>query len=606
MLKSTGLVLGALLVLPLSAPAVTAAEISWRVVAPFRLFPEKNHDVALRRFVVAPAAALSPVLTSEKILSDPHSGDIWALRQKGNHYFETRWDRTARRPLDELIAPRSYKVRAVFKDEGAAASCTWTFRDEVSGKTTTTSAPCRREIEIEVAAKGNENGGVLAVRPAGASADAASARVHVKDLLIVGLGDSFSSGEGNPDEPASYDPEKEAQGERVRLNQGPARWLDRQCHRSLYSHQARAAMQLAVGDPHMAVSFFSYACSGATIMKGLLGSYKGVDQTDAPAPDADRSQIDMLVSHLCTGKITEVRLAERDSEGKRVRHLACETGADKRPRFKRQIDYLVMSVGGNDAGFAKVIASLILEKSDIRGILADLIGYTLTPAEAYARLETRALDHDYRLLRRVVAEAIQPRRTFILTYPNPFIGEDGELCGSRGTDILALKAIGKLARIDPEETESAYEKLLKPLNDKIRLQATGDRPWRVVDAPAAYGSKGVKDSHGWCASHDPAGPGIERLDQLVKGSNGWVPYSPLQLQPYTLQQRWMRTPNDAQLFTNLLRGVQYLVRDDLSPRLQKALLVSINGAFHPNALGQAAMADALLSALIAEEAASPR
>ncbi len=56
--------------------------------------------------------------------------------------------------------------------------------------------------------------------------------VKVNDLFIVSIGDSYGSGEGNPDIPQKYD----AYG----FVSAGAKWQDKQCHRSAYAGAARA------------------------------------------------------------------------------------------------------------------------------------------------------------------------------------------------------------------------------------------------------------------------------------------------------------------------------------------------------------------------------
>ena len=85
---------------------------------------------------------------------------------------------------------------------------------------------------------------------------------EVKSRVVVGLGDSYASGEGNPDYPANFSKGSTlADSLRPQPSSGPA-WLDPACHRSVYSHQQRIAMQLAAENPHAVVSFLGYACSG--------------------------------------------------------------------------------------------------------------------------------------------------------------------------------------------------------------------------------------------------------------------------------------------------------------------------------------------------------
>jgi RES domain-containing protein len=89
----------------------------------------------------------------------------------------------------------------------------------------------------------------------------------LKDFLIVSMGDSLASGEGNPDVRGDYDPV------------GPdrlARWKDKRCHRSALSGPALAARAIEKADPHSSVSFISVACSGARIPHVSHWTYEGI------------------------------------------------------------------------------------------------------------------------------------------------------------------------------------------------------------------------------------------------------------------------------------------------------------------------------------------
>lgn len=132
----------------------------------------------------------------------------------------------------------------------------------------------------------------------------AETTVVVKDFLIVSIGDSFASGEGNPDI------------ERHGLKK--AVWVDGPCHRSASAGPAVAAMRIERDDPHTSVTFISLACSGAEMPSGVLG----VQQKGAVAV---RPQLDELV---------------RTVNG-------------------RPIDALVISVGGNDAHFGDLVLRAI-------------------------------------------------------------------------------------------------------------------------------------------------------------------------------------------------------------------------------------------------------
>ena len=60
----------------------------------------------------------------------------------------------------------------------------------------------------------------------------------IRDLLIVGLGDSTASGEGNPDHGVAF-----------------VRWQDRRCHRSAKGFEAQVAARLEAASPRTSVTF---------------------------------------------------------------------------------------------------------------------------------------------------------------------------------------------------------------------------------------------------------------------------------------------------------------------------------------------------------------
>jgi hypothetical protein len=111
-----------------------------------------------------------------------------------------------------------------------------------------------------------------------ASADAGTRRL--RDVVIVALGDSYVSGEGNPEEPKRVSVDED--GRIVFLK---ARWTDKQCHRSRASWAMRAAQRFE--DSNTAVTFLNYGCSGATTSDVMFGGYDGIqpvgDDRELPA-----------------------------------------------------------------------------------------------------------------------------------------------------------------------------------------------------------------------------------------------------------------------------------------------------------------------------------
>src|SRR5262249_57247065 len=142
----------------------------------------------------------------------------------------------------------------------------------------------------------------------------------ITDLVSSGMGVTFASGEGNADVPVRFSPERTTDygfgsnktpltgyparigdwkeiGDRKFIEEN-ARWQDQACHRSLYSHQLRAALQLAVEDPHRAVTFVGFACSGAETTFGLFLEYKGNEWVPNPP---DLPQISAIAEAQCEG-----------------------------------------------------------------------------------------------------------------------------------------------------------------------------------------------------------------------------------------------------------------------------------------------------------------
>jgi Tol biopolymer transport system component len=133
--------------------------------------------------------------------------------------------------------------------------------------------------------------------------------VVVQDWLVVSIGDSVASGEGNPDTPVV------------------ATWQNRQCHRSALAGPARAALALEEYDRRTSVTFIHLACSGATTLEGLLGPYAG-QEPGTPLPP-------------------QVEELERLAGG-------------------REVDAVLVSIGANDVHFSEIVV-MCLEQRNCAG-----------------------------------------------------------------------------------------------------------------------------------------------------------------------------------------------------------------------------------------------
>jgi len=128
----------------------------------------------------------------------------------------------------------------------------------------------------------------------------ASLEVDVEDLIVVGLGDSFSAGSGN------------SRGGLVSLDYDS---LD--CLRSGRSGQAWAALELERQDPKTSVTFIHLACGGARASTGLLRAHNG-----------QPPQILELRQILPEGEV---------------------------------VDLVTFTIGGNDIRFSEIVGQLVRE-----------------------------------------------------------------------------------------------------------------------------------------------------------------------------------------------------------------------------------------------------
>ena len=126
----------------------------------------------------------------------------------------------------------------------------------------------------------------------------------VRNILIVAMGDSYASGEGNPRNVRSW------------LRRGGAftpYWDDDPCRRSARAAPAQAALALERASRTTSVTLVFVACSGATVDRGVLGPQAASGQSESQIEQATR---------LLGG---------------------------------READLVLLSVGGNDVGFTSVL-----------------------------------------------------------------------------------------------------------------------------------------------------------------------------------------------------------------------------------------------------------
>ena len=166
-----------------------------------------------------------------------------------------------------------------------------------------------------------------------------SSDIKVDHQVIVGVGESYSSGQGNPDIPARWRSWKNGNApealdvswltnpkDYLLDGNSEAKWLDPECYRSFFNYQTLVALKVASDNPHGFVSFLHYACSGAEVFDGLLNpqlipkaSNRGSDfgQDQSPTWYQARSKLNSLVMDLCEnpGPLGEYPEAIRGESG---------------------------------------------------------------------------------------------------------------------------------------------------------------------------------------------------------------------------------------------------------------------------------------------------
>lgn len=195
------------------------------------------------------------------------------------------------------------------------------------------------------------------------------ARVTVDDRLIVALGDSVASGEGNPEGPKHE-------------------WLEQPCHRSAAAGFEQAARQLGEVDRRRSITFVSLACSGARIDKGLLEGYAGIAPAGAGAEFAPQ------VERLGT-------IAARRAKG-----------ADGEPG----VDAVLLSVGANDVRFADIAKRCAWFDDCTPQVKEEL------------KPRLAALEGGYDELGEKLGEAAPDTPVLISEYFDPTHGENGHFC----------------------------------------------------------------------------------------------------------------------------------------------------------------------------------
>jgi len=593
----------------------TGVAITWTVANRFRLFRD---DRDFRRH--AEAAQGRTVLETEQALAAATDGGGWARNVMGRLCVDSIGqiaDQCVRDGVREnYLNPIDHRLEIQLTGlVPAGATCTWSFAREGDTPATAT-AQCGARIATRVLYGKPTRVSVDFAVP-GEAARRATTEIAVRDLLIAGLGDSVGSGDGNPDRPvalsdegfcfrrfgpaanaAYYRPGRDrfsgdktcdgdlnAESGRSEWARLSARWMNAACHRSLYGYQLRAALALAIENPHLAVTFLPLACTGATINDGLFNGQRAreldCDAAGTPCPTTTPAQLTQLRAIVAR--------AQRNQPA-------------------RALDLVFLTIGANDINFSGLIADIIIEGRGERTLFSRA-GIISSLEDAQARLD-RTLPADFARLRAALKPFVNSalERVVFVSYGNPALSPDGGPCpgGRDGFDIHP--AFG----VDGERLRRASAfvqgRFLPALKEIVTCSARGacttpsDAMTFVDSHQAAFAE------HGFCARAETDPPfdrecfspdGNSFDDSLFGGA-----IQPLvcgaaasTFPAYARRARWIRTPNDVYFAAMTFpEGVSVTVRpSNLHDATWGVLSAVYGGAIHPTAEGHAAMADAALA-----------
>ncbi len=685
----------ATILIGLTATPSNSADILWKVENPFRFFKRSaSFDMYERAFNAVRGNPSLPVpdkiiWKTERRLNDPdckdssspnacantarknyessrqgwasHTVDFTCYDRKAPRHYMPVCDRqyswgTAR---EDYVLPEAHTVHLWLAPEILAANpageCTWTWtphRAGLSGETR--KQPCKDQFVIKrlpYSLDRRTSGAIVKVTlPDGR--ELVDPAVQVEDLFIVAMGDSFMSGEGNPDKPVVlsgtrqmvYDPtnsdtrdvasrslytrgygvasapeavdpkslpKRLMDDERRSLIYRPntrefdeafdkagAQWLSTDCHRSQYGYPFRVSLELALENRHRAVTLASVACSGADIVEGLFTEMAPRERFNEGKV---KSQLDQLSDLICrngaagrtiSGSYTlPVYSAGSTSiSSQTVTKRWCAPANRKRP-----IDLVLLSVGGNDVGFSALAMYAITDGADDLAPIAGWIGSQIRYSPQVSRAYMGVLDQRFKAVKQALNDAfgVMPAHVLQTAYEPIQYDETGGACGLQPT--LGLDVHPKLAFHRDRVTE--VSNFARELEGRLACIADAKKPGcpAGLATGAGTGFQFVSDhvvefaKRGLCA-RDPARAFPDQVAMAMPRMSRQTQ----EFEPYNpayalpYAHHWRLVRNPNDAFLIANTHREGISLFDL---LQPAYAALYSGAFHPTAEGHALVAD---------------
>ncbi|MGZ3308822.1 MAG: hypothetical protein ACXU8R_09905 [Xanthobacteraceae bacterium] len=445
---------------------------------------------------------------------------------------------------EDYVLPEAHTVAIRIAPEllaGVSGDCVWAWQPRrAGGKTETKRTACTDKLTIArvpyALDRGHSGVSVTVKLPDGR--ELSEPEVAVEDVFIVALGDSFASGESNPDRPVQFSAQREMvydpallredlaakapaksaapgyglasgdeqynpkvlprrlmddeKAERFHKLSSPefaaafekasARWLSRDCHRSQYGYPFRVAIELALENRHRAVSLASFTCSGAEVTQGLFLDMDPRERADEIPGGKVRAQLDQLGDLLCRGSrsqsATYVLPAYTHGSTQISRQNISKAWCPPTLR-KRAIDVVLMSIGGNDVGFSALAAYSLTENMADLAPVAGLTGHSSRFGPQVSRVYLDVLDERMKAVKEALRDGfgVTPARVVQSSYEPIHFDETGALCGGQPTLGMDVHPGLKVSRERLQETADFMRDLLRRLEciaDKNRAGCPAD------------------------------------------------------------------------------------------------------------------------------------
>jgi hypothetical protein len=419
-----------------------AAELTWRVANRLPLLAESQFKELEATWDQLPSPSMHQFLTTR----------MQQKAQKGEQRAFLLADPRQLPPLASEGSSDNRPVKVELQASGVAP-CSWLI--EPAPSSPPRNGECVTTTEIR-------RGEAFDVRVVDAAGQTARAVVQTKELVLVGMGDSYSSGEGNPDRPAIYPSNRPTPPRNDWFLDGLAPvefpvWLDPVCHRSLLSWPVLASLRVAFENKDATVRLIYTACSGATFEDGFFfaqqkspakkyASHLPSDRDgalpttgdSAPVPSSERflprSQLNAVRDKLCG--------TSNDYEKLSVPGTGVVTLLRSCPAPRTDVDALMLTVGGNDVEFPAAVKGVLIPDTGRKAAGKAFMAFVRWAAGAIppTQLTKNAVDfkeHYPHFLRAVAgATMVDEDRVVLLKYPNP-IGPAGINCHAANERIKA-------------------------------------------------------------------------------------------------------------------------------------------------------------------------